>query len=122
VVQPPSPEPANTRLVAAHVESPAVLPRTYQEPAKNRITFEVPKDHSRLLSPGIWFGVTETDVTSHLVSGWMWLMPDRRTIWLRNQSADEPVVFYSVRDGKRRELRLTNISSSAVSGYLSASD
>ena len=83
-----------------------------------RVGFNVPKDHSRRLADGIWFGVTGTDTASHQVSGWMWLMPDRRTIWLRNRSTDEPVVFYSIRDGKRRELRITNVTTSSAAGYL----
>jgi hypothetical protein len=52
----------------------------------------------------------------------MWLMPDRKTIYLRKRSPDEPVVFYSMRDGKRRELKLTNITAGAVTGYLSPSE
>jgi hypothetical protein len=45
-------------------------------------------------------------------------MPDRRTIWLRGQGAQEPVVFYGTRDGKRRELVITNVAKNSVSGYL----
>jgi sortase A len=93
-----------------------------QRASPGRIGFQIPKDHSRQLAPGIWFGITETDATSHWVSGWMWLMPDRKTIYLRKRSADEPVVFYSMRDGKRRELRLTSITTGAVTGYLSPSE
>ncbi len=48
----------------------------------------------------------------------MWLMPDRRTIWLRNQGAQEPVLFRGYQDGKRRELRITDIARNAVAGYL----
>ena len=111
------------QTASAHEDHPA--PRAVEVAAHaspGRIGFQIPKDHSRQLAPGIWFGVTETDVTSHWVSGWMWLMPDRKTIWLRKRSASEPVVFYSMRDGKRRELRLTNITTGAVTGYLSASE
>ncbi len=84
----------------------------------NKVDFTVGRNHSRQLAPGISIGVTETDTTSGRVDGWMWVMPDRRTIWLRNQSTQEPVVFYGDRDGKRRELRITSVARNAVSGYL----
>jgi hypothetical protein len=48
----------------------------------------------------------------------MWIMPDRRTIWLKNQDAREPIVFYSRQDGKRRELLITSVSRSSVTGRL----
>jgi sortase A len=82
------------------------------------IHFNVSKNHSTQLAPGISLGITETDVASGSVNGWMWLMPIRRTIWLRNQGTQEPLVFYSFQDGKRRELRLTSISQNSVAGYL----
>ena len=61
---------------------------------------------------------TSTDVRYRRVSGWIWLMPDRRTIWLHDQGAQEPVVFYTYPDGKRRELVITNVTQDSASGYL----
>jgi len=52
------------------------------------------------------------------VNGWIWVMPDRRTIWLRHQSAREPVVFYGHLDGKQRELMITSVTENSVRGYL----
>jgi len=80
------------------------------------VNFSVAKNHSRQLAPGISMGLTDTNVEDRRINGWMWLLADRKTIWLRNQSTHDPVIFYS--DGKRRELRFTNVSRSAVSGYL----
>jgi hypothetical protein len=45
-------------------------------------------------------------------------MPDRRTIWLKEQNAGEPVVFYSKQDGKKRELVITSVTEGSVTGYL----
>jgi hypothetical protein len=78
----------------------------------------VSKDHSRQLVPGISLGLTGTDAIDHRVNGWMWLMPDRRTIWLRDHAAKDPVVFYGYLDGKRRELQITRVSQNSVTGYL----
>ena len=84
--------------------------------AMRRVRFEVLRSHSRELAPGISMGLTGTDVARLSADGWMWVMPDRRTIRLRRQRALEPVIFY--RDGGRRELVITKVSVNSVSGYL----
>jgi sortase A len=86
--------------------------------AGRKVRFEVSKDHSCQLAPGISFGLTGTDMYDHRVSGWMWVMPDRRTIWLRDQSVQVPVIFYGQQDGKKRELVITSITQTQVKGYL----
>jgi hypothetical protein len=48
----------------------------------------------------------------------MWVLPDRRTIWLRGQGAQEPVVFYNNNDGKKRELVITSVTKKSAVGYL----
>ena len=63
-------------------------------------------------------GVTATDAASRRVDGWMWVMPERRTIWLRNHSAHEPVIFYGRLDGKMHELVITSVARNSVRGYL----
>ncbi len=85
-------------------------------PGPRKVHFEVPKSHSRELSPGISMGLTDTDVAGRRVDGWMWVMPDRRTIQLRHQNAQQPLVFY--RDGGKRELVITKVAANSVSGYL----
>ncbi len=86
--------------------------------AVKRVDFEVTRNHSQQLTDEVSLGVTGTDVSHRRITGWMWVMPDRRTIWLRGQGAQQPVVFYSNRDGKRRELVITNVARNSVSGYL----
>jgi sortase A len=88
------------------------------DPAVRKVTFSVSTNHSRELAPGISFGLTGTDAAYHRVNGWMWVMPDRRTIWLRDQSARQPVIFFSYRDGRKSELVITSVTKSSVSGYL----
>jgi predicted nucleic acid-binding Zn-ribbon protein len=86
--------------------------------AVHRVDFEVTKNHSRELAEGISLGVTNTDVAHRYVSGWLWVMPDRRTIWLKNQNASQSVVFYGTTDSKKRELVITNVARGSVIGYL----
>jgi LPXTG-site transpeptidase (sortase) family protein len=83
-------------------------------------TFFLSKQHSRQLAPGISIGVDDTDADSQSVKGWLWVMPDRHTIWLKNQPAHEPLVFYQ--NGERRELMITRVTDSAVTGYLLSHD
>lgn len=83
-----------------------------------RVDFEVTRNHSRQLSDGISLGITRTDGSHRRASGWMWVMPERRTIWLRDQGAQQPVVFYGYQDGQRRELVITNVTRDSVTGYL----
>lgn len=86
--------------------------------AVKRVDFEVTRNHSRDLGDGISLGITGTDVSRRRVTGWVWVMPDRRTVWLHGQGAQEPVVFYGLRDGKRKELVITNVTRDSISGYL----
>ena len=89
-----------------------------QKLAVRRVDFEVTKNHSRQLAEGISLGITGTDVTHRNVNGWVWVLPDRRTIWLKNQNALQPIVFYGVRDSQKRELVITNVTRNSVTGYL----
>jgi hypothetical protein len=68
------------------------------------------------LAPGISIGVDEIEADSHLVKGWLWVMPDRRTIWLKDQPPHEPLIFYQ--NGERRELMITRVTGDAITGYL----
>jgi len=83
-----------------------------------RVDFEVTRNHTGPLTGEISLSVTGTDVSHRRITGWMWVMPDRRTIWLHGQGAQQPVVFYGYADGKRRELVITNVTRDSVTGYL----
>jgi LPXTG-site transpeptidase (sortase) family protein len=98
-----------------------VAPGTTASPARRgpeKVAFEIARHHSRQIAPGISIGLTETDPIGKRVEGWMWLMPDRRTIWLHDQSSREPLDFYEHGDGKRRELVITSVSANSARGYL----
>lgn len=86
--------------------------------AVKRVDFEVTRNHSQQLTDDLLLGVTGTDVTHRNVTGWIWVMPDRRTIWLHHQEAQQPVVYFTYREGKRLELVFTNVAKNSVSGYV----
>lgn len=85
---------------------------------RRRVDFEVNRNHSRELAPGISLGITKTNVAYRRFDGWLWLMPDRKTVWVRSQSAHRPVVFYSKEDSRPRELVITHVTKDAAVGYL----
>lgn len=97
---------------------PAPAARAADQPERGKSTFTVPLHHSRQLAPGISIGIDEADAAGQSVYGWMWLMPDRRTIWLRHRSPGDPLVFYGGPEGTRHELRITKVTRDSVSGYL----
>jgi sortase A len=94
------------------------LPRkTAGHPQQQQIAFNVPVGHSRELIPGkVWFGLSAANDSSQTVSGWVWVLPDRQTIWLRDAERRAPVVFYQ--DGGRRELVIAGVMRGSVRGYL----
>jgi sortase A len=98
---------------------PEVHPRAaIAPPVRGRINFSLSRGHSRTLAPGISIGVDNTNVDDQRMNGWMWVMPDRRTVWLRDQGTHVPVVFYGAEDGKKRELWITTVTETSVTGYL----
>ena len=109
------------RIVAARDEAREGrrdLERLAQSLKTNRIDFEVSKGRSQRLAEGISVSVTGIDVAKRRINGWMWIMPDRKTIWLRNQGAMQPVIFYSAADGRRREVVFTHVTGNGAVGYL----
>jgi hypothetical protein len=112
-----APRPSDTVAKASATVRPTEARQPAGRPAR-RVDFEVATGRSQQLAPGISLGVTGVDVARRRVDGWMWIMPDRRTVWLRRQDAAQPVVFHSSADGRRREVVFTRVTTSGVAGYL----
>jgi hypothetical protein len=62
--------------------------------------------------------VNRTNVGYQRFEGWVFLMPDRRTIWVHDQGVQRPVEFYSREDRRPRELVITRVTKYSVVGYL----
>jgi sortase A len=97
---------------------PTHTANTASNPDAKRVAFAVSKHHSRQLAPGISVGLTDTDPVTREVNGWLWVTPDRRTIWLRALHVREPLIFYGGADGRIRELVITSVTRSTMAGYL----
>jgi peptidoglycan hydrolase CwlO-like protein len=85
--------------------------------AVKRVDFEVTKNHSTSVAPGISLQVNATDVSYQKVSGSV-LTPDNRTIWLRQLKVQEPVFLTSFADGRTRELVITRVNKTGAVGYV----
>jgi sortase A len=83
-----------------------------------RIAFTVPVHHSRQLTPNLSLGITDADAAHGGVYGWMWLMPEKRTVWLRDRGVQDPLIFSTGNEGDRGELTITRIGEASVSGYV----
>ena len=116
VITPPAVAPP--AVTSAVITPPAVAPPAVTPPPDppGKVSFQVGKSRSRQLAPGISVGVTDIDVLAGRVDGWLSVMPDRRTVWLRNQKTQEPLTFYQ--DGEKRELTIARVTRDGASGYL----
>ncbi len=83
-----------------------------------RVDFQLAKNRSQQLTPGITVRLTRIDVTHQRVKGWIEASLDPKTaIPLRDQPVNQPVVLYTV-DGKRRDVVFTRVGKNITSGYV----
>jgi sortase A len=90
----------------------------HSEPGVRRLDFQLSENHSLTLGSEVLVGVSSADPSTHRMNGWMWVVPDRRTIWLRDREPRDPLVFYGASDGRKRELVITHVGATSVRGYL----
>jgi hypothetical protein len=87
---------------------------------RERIDFELAKGQTKELLPGISLRIRGMDPAYQRYHGALWLLQDRRTVWLRDQSVHEPVRFFHKDGGEPYELVVTDVTKKAVVGYLLA--
>ncbi len=85
---------------------------------RERIGFELGVNHDRELAPGVNVTVSHTDILHQRFDGWVWLMPDRRTIWVHGRGLQQPLTFFNQGDDRPRELVVTRVTKYSVLGYL----
>jgi len=83
-----------------------------------RIDFEISKDRSTHLLPGVTVSVESTDVEHQRYNGWVWLLQDRRTVWVRNQAAQTPILIFPKAGGPPLRLVVNQVNHRDVTGYL----
>lgn len=85
---------------------------------RERVGFEVSKDLSSEVAPGIHLTIKQTDVARQTVNGWVQLVPEARTLWVTNQKVQQPMIFYTQQDSRPHELVITRVAGGSAVGYL----
>ena len=85
---------------------------------RDRIDFEVAKNVSREVAPGILLQLTGTDVRRSRYKGWMRLTPEGRTMWFQDQGLNQPVLFYQKGTSQAGQLVITHIGKNSAAGYV----
>lgn len=83
-----------------------------------RIEFELATNHGRQVVPGIALEITGTDARAQRVTGSVRVIPQNRTIRLRQQKTQDPIFLTSFADGRTRELVITRVTSTGAAGYV----
>ena len=84
----------------------------------HKVGFRLKAGQSRLVAPGIRLGLSGTDRAQGRASVWMFVTPERHTIWLNNQAVHRAVFFDGHADGRRRALMITSVTADSISGYM----
>lgn len=89
--------------------------------ARERVDFEIGTGYTRELAAGVSLHLTKADVRYQRVKGWVWLLPDRKTLWVKQLGIQQPLRFYR-KDGTGtsgpHELVITRVSKDGAAGYL----
>jgi hypothetical protein len=86
--------------------------------AKTRVDFEISKEKTREVAPGVTLTVSGTDVSYQRVEGRLHVVADGRILWIRGQGIQQPVRFYSHKDDRPYELVFTRVSKDTAIGYI----
>jgi hypothetical protein len=87
---------------------------------RERIDFELAKGQAKELIPGVTLRIRGMNPAYQRYHGALWLLQDHRTVWLRDQSVNEPVRFFHKDGGEPYELIVTDVTKKAVVGFLMA--
>jgi chaperonin cofactor prefoldin len=85
---------------------------------RQKVNFEVARNHTVELTRGVALKVLDTDVRYQRFSGWIQLLPEARYLWVDEHGIQQPVVFYRQQDGERLDLVVTRVAGNSVVGYL----
>jgi len=83
-----------------------------------RLDFEVSKEQTREVAPGVTVTVSKMNVSYQRVEGRIHVIPDGRILWIRGQGIEQPVRFYSHEDERAYELVFTRVGKDSAVGYL----
>ncbi len=85
---------------------------------RDKMTFEIVKNSTTELAPGVALTVLKTDVRHQRLRGYIFLPNEGKTLWFNNLSAREAVDFYEKQSSHPYSLVVTTVSRDGVVGYL----
>jgi hypothetical protein len=85
---------------------------------KKRIDFELSRNQTQEVAPGIYLTVKNTDVENQRIEGWIQIAEEGRTVWIRDQGAQKTISFATAHDLRSCVLVFTRIGKSGAAGYL----
>ena len=99
-------------------QSTTDLESVHRKIDQERTGFELAVNHDRELAQGVNLNVSHTDVLHQRFDGWIWLLPDHKTISIHSRGVQQPLTFYSQGDERPRELVITRVTKYTVIGYI----
>jgi hypothetical protein len=85
---------------------------------RKRVDFEASKGRTTEIVPGVSLQILGTNSEYQRFRGSLWLLSDRRTVWLNQESVNQPVRFYSKESTDPYELIVTGVRKRSVTGFL----
>jgi hypothetical protein len=87
---------------------------------RQRLDFEISKDQTREVVPGVTLTVSNTNVSYQRVEGRLHVIADGRILWIRGQGIQQPVRFYTMKDDRPYEVVFTRVHEDTAVGYVLA--
>lgn len=85
---------------------------------RQRVDFEVAKNETRELVPGISLRILRTNASYQRFAGYVVFVPDSRTLWIPDQGVQQPLAFRRKEGGEPYELVVTGVNKRSVAGYM----
>jgi hypothetical protein len=84
----------------------------------DRVDFELAKNRTREVIPGISVKLMKTDPSYQQVDGYIQMVPDGHTLWVRSQGIEQPVAFFSQKDNRPYDLVFSRVNKDSAVGYI----
>ena len=85
---------------------------------RERLDFEIGKDQTYEVAPGVTLTVSNTNVGYQRVEGRLHVIADGRILWIRGQGIQQPVRFYTMNDDRPYEVVFTRVHQDTAVGYV----
>lgn len=84
----------------------------------DRVDFEIAKNRTREVIPGISVKLMKTDPSYQRVDGYIQMVQDGHTLWVRGQGIEQPVAFFSQKENRPYELVFSRVNKDSAVGYI----